>query len=140
MAPQGDALIADVLALPAGSAAEWRERLRRGFPSDTLDAAARYTALSKTQLTRLLQIPMRTATRRHGAGQLTATESDRLFRLASVVAKAVAVLGNPQKARLWLQTPNRALGGEIPLDLLDTTLGCEQVDEVLLRINYGIVS
>lgn len=140
MAPQGDALIADVLALPVGSAAEWRERLRRGFPSDTLDAAARYTALSKTQLTRLLQIPMRTATRRHGAGQLTATESDRLFRLASVVAKAVAVLGNPQKARLWLQTPNRALGGEIPLDLLDTTLGCEQVDEVLLRINYGIVS
>lgn len=140
MAPQGDALIADVLALPVGSAAEWRERLRRGFPSDALDAAARYTALSKAQLTRLLQIPMRTATRRHGAGQLTATESDRLFRLASVVAKAVAVLGNPQKARLWLQTPNRALGGEIPLDLLDTTLGCEQVDEVLLRINYGIVS
>jgi uncharacterized protein (DUF2384 family) len=32
------------------------------------------------------------------------------------------------------------LGREIPLDLLDTEIGARQVEEVLLRLNYGIFS
>jgi uncharacterized protein (DUF2384 family) len=32
------------------------------------------------------------------------------------------------------------LGREIPLDLLDTEIGVRQLEEVLLRLNYGIFS
>jgi uncharacterized protein (DUF2384 family) len=50
------------------------------------------------------------------------------------------VLGSIDKARIWLKTSNRALGCEMPLDLLDTDIGTREVEEVLLRLNYGIFS
>jgi uncharacterized protein (DUF2384 family) len=51
-----------------------------------------------------------------------------------------SLTGSIDKARGWLKTPNRALGCEMPLDLLDTVIGARQLEEVLLRINYGIFS
>jgi len=60
--------------------------------------------------------------------------------VARTVSQAVEVLGSIDKARTWLKTPNRALGCEMPLDLLDTEIGARQVEEILLRINYGIFS
>jgi uncharacterized protein (DUF2384 family) len=38
--------------------------------------------------------------------------------------------------RCWART----LSCERPLDLLDTEIGARQVEEVLLRLNYGIFS
>ncbi len=60
--------------------------------------------------------------------------------MARAVSQAVEVLGSLEKARDWLKAPNRALGCEIPLDLLDTEIGTRQVEEVLLRINVAIFS
>ena len=40
----------------------------------------------------------------------------------------------------WLQTPNRALGGAIPLDLLNTDLGAEEVVTILDGIERGVYS
>ena len=66
--------------------------------------------------------------------------SDRLYRVASILSQAVEVLGSIDKARVWLKSLNRALGSEMPLDLLDTEIGARQVEEVLLRLNYWIFS
>ena len=55
-------------------------------------------------------------------------------------ATTVEMLGNPDKAVEWLRTPNRALGGELPLDRLDTDLGARDVEDVLGRIAYGVYS
>jgi uncharacterized protein (DUF2384 family) len=44
--------------------------------------------------------------------------SDRLYRVASTLFQSVEVLGSIDKARVWFKSPNRALGGEMPLDLL----------------------
>jgi putative toxin-antitoxin system antitoxin component (TIGR02293 family) len=49
-------------------------------------------------------------------------------------------LGSEEKAARWLHTPNRALGGNLPLELLDTDLGSRQVEEVLGRIEHGVYS
>ncbi len=53
---------------------------------------------------------------------------------------ASEVLGSLEKARQWLHRHNRALGGEPPISQLDTEIGERQVEEVLLRISYGIYS
>ena len=72
--------------------------------------------------------------------RLTAAESDRTVRLARVYATAVEMIGNGGKAVEWLRTPNRALGGELPLDRLDTDLGAREVEDILGRIAYGVYS
>ena len=67
-------------------------------------------------------------------------ESDRLYRLARIVALAKHYLGNEEAAHRWLKRPNRALGGRTPLALIDTELGARAVENVLGRIAYGGVS
>jgi putative toxin-antitoxin system antitoxin component (TIGR02293 family) len=71
---------------------------------------------------------------------LTPSESDRTVRVARVYANAVEMIGDAEKAIEWLRTPNRALGGERPLDQLDTDVGAQMVDDVLGRIAYGVYS
>jgi putative toxin-antitoxin system antitoxin component (TIGR02293 family) len=117
-----------------------RSAVREGLPFSAFESVATQIGLPPLQLTALLGIPNRTMARRKTEQQLTPQESDRLFRLARSFAQVVEVLGSRDKARVWLRTPNRALGGEIPLDLLDTEIGSRQVEEVLFRLEHGIFS
>ena len=129
-----------LLRLQALNAADLRDAVRQGLPFSAFEELARQLEISPQRCSVILAIPPRTVARRKEARQLNPQESDRLYRLARAAAQAVAVLGSLDKARLWLKTPNRALGCELPLDLLDTEIGARQVDDVLLRLNYGIFS
>lgn len=136
-APEG---ASSLLLLSASSAAELRSAVRQGLPFSALEALARQLEISPQQCSAVLGIPPRTVARRKEARQLNPQESDRLYRVARAASQAVDVLGSLDKARLWLKTPNRALGCDRPLDLLDTEIGARQVEDVLLRLNYGIFS
>lgn len=132
--------VASFLRLRATSLAELRDAVRSGLPFSAFVALAKQLEISPHQFTAVLGIPPRTVARRKESQHLNPQESDRLYRVARAVSQAVEVLGSIEKARVWLKTPNRALCGEIPLDLLDTEIGARQVEEVLLRLNYGIFS
>ena len=51
--------------------------------------------------------------------------------LTPIAVHAADILGGQEQASRWLHTQNRALGGQTPLDLLDTDLGSRQVEDVL---------
>jgi putative toxin-antitoxin system antitoxin component (TIGR02293 family) len=115
--------------------------VRKGLAATSVSALAEKLDLAITVLSQKLGIPQRTLTRRLSQeSRLTAAESDRTVRLARVYAHAVEMIGDEEKAVEWLRTPNRALGGERPLDQLDTDLGTRTVDDVLGRIAHGVYS
>jgi putative toxin-antitoxin system antitoxin component (TIGR02293 family) len=115
--------------------------VRRGLPATSLTALAGKLEVGNAALSRKLGIPQRTLTRRRSQGtRLTSAESDRTVRLARVYANAVEMLGDEVKAVEWLRTPNRALGGDRPLDQIDTDLGARTVEDILGRIAYGVYS
>ena len=115
--------------------------IRSGLPARSVVALAKKLELRNSVLSRKLGIPQRTMTRRLGHGsRLTAAESDRTVRLARVFAVAVEMIGDEEKAVEWLRAPNRALGGERPIDQLDTDVGARAVEDVLGRIAYGVYS
>jgi putative toxin-antitoxin system antitoxin component (TIGR02293 family) len=87
----------------------------------------------------VLRIPARTLARRKHQRRLSPEESDRLFRLSRVATLTEDVLGGRPRATAWLQAANRELGGATPLSRLDTDLGAEEVEAVLLRLSYGVV-
>jgi len=121
--------------------AELAELIRQGLPSDSLLVLGEKLALKNAALSEKLGIPQRTLTRRLTRhSRLTAAESDRTVRLARVYATAVEMIGNADKAAHWLRTPNRALGGAVPIDCLDTDLGAREVENILGRIAYGVYS
>ena len=92
------------------------------------------------ELATSLDLSARSLQRRRRQGRLARYESDRLYRLARIVALAKHYLGNEEAAHRWLKRPNRALGGRTPLALIDTELGARAVENVLGRIAYGGVS
>jgi putative toxin-antitoxin system antitoxin component (TIGR02293 family) len=119
---------------------EVRERIKEGLPFRSLESLRERLGLSVPETADVLHMPARTMARRRLARKLDPVESDRLYRVARVAGHAVSVFGNEEKATTWLQRPNRALGNERPIRMLDTDLGARQVEDVLGRIEHGIVA
>jgi putative toxin-antitoxin system antitoxin component (TIGR02293 family) len=72
--------------------------------------------------------------------RLTVAESDVVVRTATSLTRATEVLGDKNKAVHWLSSPNSALGGEVPIMLLDTSAGEHEIQSLLDRIEYGVYS
>jgi putative toxin-antitoxin system antitoxin component (TIGR02293 family) len=119
---------------------ELRERIKRGLPYRSLESVRERLRLSVSEAASVLHMPPRTLARRRQTRTLDADESDRLYRIARVAAQAFAVFGMEDKAASWLRRPNRALNGELPIHLLDTDVGVRQVEDILGRIEHGVVS
>ena len=117
-----------------------KEALRSGFPYAAFEAVLEALEFKSKDLADLMGVASRTLARRRTSQFLTPIESDRLYRVARTTLLATNVLGSLEKARLWLHKDNQALGGDSPLSLLDTEIGERQVEDLLNRINYGIVS
>jgi putative toxin-antitoxin system antitoxin component (TIGR02293 family) len=116
------------------------EATRAGLSYESFDAVRVRFAIKTELMTRLLDLPARTLARRKHEKRFHAAESDRLVRLARIGALAEETLGSAQKAARWLQAPNRALAGEAPIARLDTDVGAREVEDLLLRIAYGVYS
>ena len=119
---------------------DMREAIREGFPSAVVEELMRASGLTLRELTTALDLSPRSLQRRRRTGRLARYESDRLYRLARIVALADEFLGNHERALRWLKRPNRALGGIAPVAALDTEVGARQVENILGRIAYGGVS
>jgi len=61
------------------------------------------------------------------------------LRILFVTARAGEVFANRQKALRWLQSPNPALGGISPLAAAETDAGYRKVEDILGRIEYGVL-
>ncbi|MCI0435936.1 MAG: DUF2384 domain-containing protein [Gemmatimonadetes bacterium] len=114
--------------------------IEAGLPVAAVEAVIRAGMLSASEVHALV-IPRRTlAHRKERAGRLTAEQSDRLARVVRVAARASEAIGDAEKAARWLRKPGRALQGKRPLDLLETDVGARMVEQVLGRIEHGLVA
>jgi putative toxin-antitoxin system antitoxin component (TIGR02293 family) len=114
--------------------------IRAGFPHTAVEGLLESSGLSLREVATSLDLSLRSLQRRKGQGRLARYESDRLYRLARLVALAEYFLGSRQLAIDWLKRPNYVLGGVAPLSVVDTELGARQVENILGRIGYGGVS
>lgn len=114
-----------------------REAIREGFPPAVVPQLMRASGLTLKELAGALDLSPRSLQRRRHGGRLAAYESDRLYRLARIVALASESLGDQGRAMRWLKRSNRALGGLAPLAAIDTEPGARQVENILGRIAYG---
>ena len=113
--------------------------IRSGLPPSSVESIAAYYGLSKKQMSEKIGISLRTLERHQKDNKLLSlVQSDRLLRYARIAARTQEVFEDAAVAKNWLQRSNSALGGESPLNLLDTETGAMQVDEVLTRIEYGV--
>ena len=117
-----------------------RSAIREGFPQSVVEEVMRSGQLTLRELSTTLDLSPRSLQRRRHQGRLARHESDRLYRLARILALAKHYIGDADVAARWLKRSNRALGGSTPLELIDTELGAREVEKILGRIAYGGVS
>lgn len=61
------------------------------------------------------------------------------LRLISISARAGEVFSNQQKALHWLSSPNPSLKGLTPLEAAASEEGYRDVEDILTRIEYGVL-
>jgi putative toxin-antitoxin system antitoxin component (TIGR02293 family) len=117
--------------------------VRNGLPAQALDHMLRELApavAAQAEIYRVVGSARTLQRKRTTHSALSPDESDRLARLARMVVRAEEALGDVAAAHRWLAKPNRSLGGDIPLHLLDSDAGALAVAQVLGRIEHGVYS
>lgn len=129
-----------ILGRTMASDDDMRDAIRQGFPPAVVEELMRASGLTLKELAAALDLSPRSLQRRRRSGRLARYESDRLYRLARIIALANEFIGDHERAVRWLKRPNRALGGIAPVQALDTELGARKVENILGRIGYGGIS
>ncbi|WP_296901147.1 antitoxin Xre/MbcA/ParS toxin-binding domain-containing protein [Thiohalocapsa sp.] len=145
MPASADTTDADALALlgiPRHDDDTAFEHVRRGRPTSVFDRWAE--ALGSVQRGRggIAAFAPTTRSRRRRAHppRLSATESDRIYRIADVLAEALRLFeGDLDAAREWLTEPAKALGGSPPLERLEAEVGATEVRRLIERLEHGIL-
>jgi len=112
---------------------------QQGLPFRMVDTFQGILGLSVDRMAEILQIPMRTLTRRRQMDRLHADESGRLFLVAWVFARALALHdGNLERAHRWMDSPARGLGGAAPFTLAADPHGARLIDSLIGQIEHGL--
>lgn len=115
------------------------DRVREGLPVAAFNRFAETSGVAQDELAASIGISLRTVQRRRGAGgRLDAGPSERLVRLADLYARAAEVTGGDALARQWMQTPRDVFEGRTPFELAGSELGAREVEDLLLRVEYGV--
>ena len=78
--------------------------------------------------------------RKNSSARVNPVAGDRLYRMARLFALAREVTGGEASARLWLRSPQFGLQGQTPLELMLTEAGAREVEELLGRIEHGVLA
>lgn len=114
------------------------EMIAARFPAQVLVTLFDTGSLSREAC----QIIMSTQTlklRARSRERLSVSESDRLYRVASITALAEAVFGNREKASRWLNAPKKRFLGSSPVGMLSTAMGTWLVEQTLVQATEGFV-
>lgn len=112
--------------------------IRKGVAYNALNVLGDSLSLSVRDVSEIVDISDRTLNRRKQRGALSPEETERVYRVASLIVRATEVMRDRDEAVHWLKTPKKALGGEIPLKLADTEVGADEIKDLLGRIEHGV--
>jgi putative toxin-antitoxin system antitoxin component (TIGR02293 family) len=109
-----------------------------GLPKATLGHTVRYLIADRGEARRVMERIVAPATYKRRKTLLMPDESERVERLARVIATAEQVWDSREDARAFLTAPHRQLQGQRPVDAARTELGARRVEELLGQIAHGL--
>lgn len=135
------AQVSDILKINVTSYSDCDQLIREGIPWEAVSEVKKSLKLKDEEVARILDMSERTLSRlRRSKKRLSASAGDRLYRLIRIFSLAREVFEDDKAARDWLQQPQVGLSGRIPLDFIRTEAGAREVEDLLGRMEYGIIS
>ena len=128
-----------LLGLDTFDSPELLQAVERGLPYVSFEHLVANTSLRQDETLVLVDIPLRTLTRRKTEGRFHQDESDRLLRASRVFAHALRLFeGDRDAAKGWLSRPQKALGGLPPVSVARTEVGALEVERLIGRLDHGV--
>lgn len=116
------------------------QRVEEGLPVIDVVQFGKQAGFTNEELAKLINIPARTYARRVAdKGRLKVAEGERAARLMRVYDRAKQLFITDENTRGWFHAQIRALGGKTPLEYAQTEPGAREVENVIGRIEHGIV-
>jgi putative toxin-antitoxin system antitoxin component (TIGR02293 family) len=124
---------------PVRGLTDLRTEIKKGLRLEALHKTVEHVYPDPTARKRFLHriVPEGSYKRRVKIGQLTPAESERVARLASVIALAEYVWDDPEAAREFLTTPHPEIGDRPPIEVAVDDFGARHVEEILHGILHG---
>lgn len=114
--------------------------IKTGVPYSLFDLIKNITPFSEGDWAAVLGISTKSLLRHKQASkQFKPLQSEKIIEMAEVTNVGKEVFGSMEKFKLWLGTPNFALGNLKPMELLKDSYGKELVISELSHINHGIL-
>jgi putative toxin-antitoxin system antitoxin component (TIGR02293 family) len=129
--------IDEYIGLTPKSEYDLAEIVEKGLPTDSL-THLKEKGLTFSEVSEVVISP-RTLKHRKARGQaLSQEETDRVVRVARIVALAEQVFRNHDKAFAWLRSADERLADRTPLSMLQTESGGRLVENMLWQIDEGV--
>jgi len=113
--------------------------IRKGIPYSIFSLIKDFTPFSINDWAEYLNISGKSLTRySQSAKSFKPIHTEKIIELAEVTNLGLEVFGDNKKFKLWLETPNYALGNQKPFELMKDSYGKEMVMGELTRIDQGI--
>lgn len=113
-------------------------KAREGLLKQEADWAGQSFAISDREMARILSISERSYHRYVADTRLDTVSSERLLQLRNLYRHGEEVFEDVEKFKRWMRRPLTVLGGKAPIELLDTSMGFQLINDELLRIEYGV--
>jgi putative toxin-antitoxin system antitoxin component (TIGR02293 family) len=114
--------------------------IRKGIPYSIFSLIKDFTPFSFSDWAEYLNISGKSLTRYSQSDKsFKPIHTEKIIELAEVTNLGLEVFGDNKKFKLWLETPNYALGNQKPFDLVKDSYGKDMVMGELTRIDQGIL-
>ena len=113
--------------------------VRAGIETKYLKEIQEYTSLSDNEIGEVLPISQRQLVRYASDHRLNKEITSHLLQIIELYQKGYKLFGRV-KFNLWLRTQNKVLGNIRPLEMMDTSIGIEMIEDVIGRIEHGVYS
>lgn len=116
------------------------QQVEAGLPKASLGAVARHVYGTSPEAAALMQRVIPSATFHRRGDALKPQESERVERLARVIATAEHIWDDIDDARVFLATGHAMLGGQRPIEVALTELGARRVETLLWSLFHGVAA
>lgn len=114
---------------------------KKGLPKIAIYKLEKDLSVKPREIAALLSVSPKTIVRfKSGSHILNSAVSERILRIAMVSQKCEEVFEDRDICNQWLKSESVALGGQTPLELMESDFGIDLVLTELTRIEHGVVS
>ena len=105
-----------------------------------LEVFKKSAELDYDSLAKALSVTRTTLINKKGNDKFSDQISEKIIALADLYSYGYEIFEDRERFNKWMLSPNQALGGLAPIEIIDNIYGREEVRNLIGRIGYGVYS